>query len=102
MSADQSWETQKDDVFNIVADIDPPSAQIQYAFLAGYKVAEDEIAHLLAAAPQLRDALAWAVEWMEHYDGEVMPEWRAWSSRGRAALDAAVVPPGPEVERRSY
>jgi len=29
------WEQEKDDVFNVVADIDSPSAQIQYAFNAG-------------------------------------------------------------------
>jgi hypothetical protein len=34
--ADESWESQKDDVFNIVADIEVPSEQIRYAFLAGH------------------------------------------------------------------
>lgn len=39
-SVDLIWETQKDDVFNVVADIDLPSARIEYAFKAGYLAAE--------------------------------------------------------------
>lgn len=50
-------------------------------------------ARLFAAAPLLRDELVWAVEWMERYEGEVMPEWREWQERGRAALSAATPPP---------
>ena len=49
-------------------------------------------AHLIAAAPDLKDALTWAVKWMEQYEGETMPEWREWAARGRAALDKAVAP----------
>lgn len=59
-------------------------------------VDEEAVAHLMAAAPLLRDALAWAVEWMERWEGEVMPEWREWQARGRAALDATG-PPAEEV-----
>ena len=32
---DQVWQEQQDDVFNVVADIDPPSSRIEYAFKAG-------------------------------------------------------------------
>lgn len=39
MTADDAWEAQKDDVFNVVAHIDVPSERIRYAFLAGYCVA---------------------------------------------------------------
>lgn len=35
-SADTAWEEQRDDVFNVVADIDRPSAKVEYAFKAGY------------------------------------------------------------------
>jgi len=37
---DDAWESEKDDVFNVVADIDPPSVGIEYAFKAGYVAAE--------------------------------------------------------------
>jgi hypothetical protein len=39
---------------------------------------------------RLRAALTWAVEWMERYEGETMPEWKAWAVRGRAALSGAM------------
>jgi hypothetical protein len=32
---DQLWQEQQDDVFNVVADIDPQSSRIEYAFKAG-------------------------------------------------------------------
>lgn len=41
-TSDQAWERERDDVFNVVADIDPQSARIEYAFLAGYKAALDD------------------------------------------------------------
>jgi hypothetical protein len=56
-------------------------------------------ARLIAAAPALRDALAWAVEWIERYEGEVMPAWREWQQRGRAALDAVRTPAAGTEER---
>lgn len=40
MSVDEVWEHERDDVFNVVADIDPPSARIEYAFKAGWLAAE--------------------------------------------------------------
>jgi hypothetical protein len=36
MNADDAWESLKDDVFNVVADVDVPSERIRYAFLAGH------------------------------------------------------------------
>lgn len=43
-SVDHAWDTEKDDVFNTVADIDPASARIEYAFKAGYRAAlEDKL-----------------------------------------------------------
>jgi hypothetical protein len=45
-------------------------------------------ARLIAAAPMLLEALTWAVEWMDNYEGQCMPEWREWATRGRAAIDA--------------
>lgn len=39
MTANDAWEAHKDDVFNVVADIEVPSERIRYAFLAGYCVA---------------------------------------------------------------
>jgi hypothetical protein len=37
MTADEVWETESDNVFDVVADIDPPSARIEYAFKAGWQ-----------------------------------------------------------------
>lgn len=42
MSVDDLWIDQKDDIFNTVADIDPPSTQIEYAYKAGYQAAAAE------------------------------------------------------------
>lgn len=39
---DRAWEHHKDDVFNVVADIDPQSTRIEYAFKAGYIAAEQD------------------------------------------------------------
>jgi len=44
---------------------------------------------LIAAAPDLYMALQWAVEYMEDFEGEVMPGWREWAVQGRQALDVA-------------
>jgi hypothetical protein len=46
-------------------------------------------ARLIASAPNLLASLTWAVEWMENYEGECMPEWREWQQGARAVLDAA-------------
>lgn len=35
MTPKQAWEAQKDDIFNVVADLDRPSEHIEYAYLAG-------------------------------------------------------------------
>jgi hypothetical protein len=39
MTADEAWREQCGEVFDVVADIDPPSARIAYAFKAGYVAA---------------------------------------------------------------
>lgn len=44
-------------------------------------------AQLIVASRDLFAELRWAVEWMEHYEGECMPEWREWALRGRKALN---------------
>lgn len=44
---------------------------------------------LMLAAPELLDALKWAVEWMEQYEGETMPGWRVWQASARAAIAKA-------------
>lgn len=66
-------------------------------FMGGEDVSE-EVAHLIAAAPMLLAALTWAVEWMERYEGETMPEWREWQVRGRDALAAARPAPTPAAD----
>lgn len=55
---DQSWEDQKDDVFNVVANIDVSSAQIQYAYQAGYLEATKEASDLEAALAAERQRTA--------------------------------------------
>lgn len=42
MSVDLIWEAEMDDVFNVIADIDLPSARIEYAFKAGYLAAHGD------------------------------------------------------------
>lgn len=48
---------------------------------------DEAYSKLAAENARVRDALIWAVEWMEQWEGEVMPEWREWQARARAALD---------------
>jgi len=54
-------------------------------------------AHLIAAAPLMFQALKWATDWLDEYEGECMPEWRDWANRARAAIVAAE-PPAPEAQ----
>lgn len=42
-----------------------------------------------AAGPAMLEALTWAVEWMNAYDGMVMTEWREWADRAGRILAAA-------------
>jgi hypothetical protein len=48
MPVDETWKAHKDDVFDVVADLDPPSARIEYAFKAGYQQGEALVASLSA------------------------------------------------------
>lgn len=43
---DDAWQSQRDDVLNVAADLDPPSARIQYAFLSGWQARDAEVAQL--------------------------------------------------------
>lgn len=43
-------------------------------------------ARLIAAAPSMYDELSWAVDWLDRFEGQCMPEWREWQERARAAL----------------
>ena len=97
------WEQEKDDVFNVVADIDSPSAQIQYAFNAGVLAAlAAERARADAAVAALRTVresilAPWTVggfvcggcgEWSEQR--ETIPHEACWlSDEARAILQAA-------------
>lgn len=55
MSVDDLWMDQRDGVFDVVADIDPPSARIEYAYKAGYQAAEAAITRLRAQVQQWED-----------------------------------------------
>ena len=67
-----------------------PVSQVQEHYMRKLSEARQMIADLNGEIAALRAALTWAVEWMENYEGEVMPEWRAWQARGRAALQGAM------------
>lgn len=40
------------------------------------------------STPTVLEALTWAVNWMDRYKGETMPEWREWADRARTAIAA--------------
>lgn len=50
MNVDDLWAAQRDDVFDVVADIDPPSARIEYAFKAGYQASDKALRRLFMGA----------------------------------------------------
>jgi hypothetical protein len=48
-----------------------------------------ENARLWSASPLLLEHLTWAVQWIEGWEGETMPEWREWAAKARHAINIA-------------
>lgn len=60
-------------------------------YIAGQETEALATARRMANAEQMETELRWAVEWMERYEGQTMPEWREWAARGRTALNLTAV-----------
>jgi hypothetical protein len=59
LDIDAEWQREKDDVINVVADIECPSARIQYAFQAGCLAGRDIIAQVVDERTRLEDRVTY-------------------------------------------
>jgi hypothetical protein len=69
LDIDAEWQREKDDVINVVADIECPSARIQYAFQAGCLAGRDIIAQVVDERTRLEDR----VTYLEHLLSRAYP-----------------------------
>lgn len=89
MSVDNAWDEQKDDVFNVVADIDPPSARIEYAFKAGWFASQARVERLTAALEFYADPNGYRDPHAPYAGPRRDPVGKDQGQRARAALNGA-------------